>query len=84
MLFLHIIIAIFSLITASIAAYRPSRQTLSLTYVVTAGTFLSGVLLMVMEPVSITRACISGGLYLAAVVTLILVARRKSTSAVLY
>lgn len=84
MLFFHIVTALFSLITASFTAYRPTKEKLILTYITTAGTLMSGVLLSLIESVSLVRVCVSGGIYLVAVVALILIARKKVASAPLY
>ena len=80
----HIIVAFISLITASLAAFRPTKQKFIITYTATAGTLVSGILLMVIESVSLVRVCVSGGIYLVAVVALILIARKKVASAPLY
>lgn len=80
MLLTHIIIAFTSLIIASLAAYTPTKQKLFLTYISSVGTLMSGVLLMVVSPVSIARVCISGGAFLASVIALTVIAKRRLTS----
>jgi len=77
MLLFHIVIALISLITASLAAYRSTEQKLTITYAAIGGTLVSGVLLTVLESVSVARVCVSGGVYLIAIAALILIARRK-------
>lgn len=84
MLFFHIITALLSLLTASFTAYRPTKGKLILTYFMTAGTLITGVSLMALESVAFARVCISGGVYLVGVISLILIARRKMAAALLY
>lgn len=84
MLLFHIIISLLSLLTASYTAYLPTKQKLIFTYISTAMTIMSGIILTVLESVSVTRVCISGGVYLVGVISLILIARRKMTAALLY
>lgn len=84
MLLFHIFIAILSLISASVTAYRPTNRKFTLTYIATVATLISGVLLTVLESVSVARVCMSGGVYLVAVVALIIVARRKMATVPLY
>jgi hypothetical protein len=84
MLVTHVVVAFTSLIIASLAAYTPTKQKLLLTYVATAGTLVSGALLMVLETVSVARVCVSGGVYLVALAALILIIRKKLAATPLY
>lgn len=77
MLLFHILIAFLSLIAASLTAHAPTKQKLIFTYISTAGTLISGVLMIIIEPVSVARVCISGSIYLVALATLVIIARRK-------
>lgn len=84
MLLFHIITALFSLFTASLTAYHPTKEKLIFTYIMTVGTLISGVSLMVLESAAAAKVCISGGVYLVGVISLILIARRKMAAALLY
>lgn len=84
MLVAHVVIAFTSLVIASLTAYTPTKQKLLLTYVATAGTLVSGVLLMALETVSVARVCVSGGVYIVALASLVLVIRKKLAATPLY
>lgn len=84
MIFIHVIIAVLSLTAASLTAYRPTKGKLISTYIMTVGTLISGVSLMVLESAAAAKVCISGGVYLVGVISLILIARRKIAAALLY
>lgn len=84
MLLFHIFIALLSLITASFAAYHPTKNRLTFAYTATGGTLASGILLVILESASVAHVCISGGVYLVAVAILILIARKKIATVPLY
>lgn len=84
MIFFHIVAAIVSLIAALLAARCPTKRKLIFTYIATVGTLISGVSLMVLESAAAAKMCISGGVYLAGVISFILIARRKMAAALLY
>lgn len=80
MLVAHVVIAFTSLVIASLTALTPTKQKLFITYITTVGTLVSGVMLMVFETVPVSRVCISGGAFLASVIALTVIAKRRLTS----
>lgn len=65
MLVLHIIIAMASLVWATIAYVRPSGNKLRISYAFTGATLATGTLLVVMDHSVLVQACTSGLAYLA-------------------
>jgi hypothetical protein len=74
---LHVIIALLSIVWASIGYLRPSKTNLRISYLFVALTFTSGFYLVLSEPAQMVRTCLSGITYLAIVSVGILLTRRK-------
>jgi len=69
----HIIIAVSSLIVASIVFFKPSIKRVGTSYGFIIATVASGTLLLVLNPSNILHTCLSGLGYLT-VVTIITIA----------
>ncbi len=80
-LVLHILWAVGSLGFATVTAFKPSKTKLLLTYILTAGTIVTGVVLVILAPGSLGSACVSGLLYIGSVAVLVRTARRKLSAA---
>ena len=76
----HIIIALVSVIFASYMLLSPSRKKLKTSYVLVGLTFASGTALVITTPAHMIHACISGVVYISAVMVMIAVTRRKLAS----
>lgn len=63
LLFTHIIIAVFSIVVAGYTALFPTNLRLRFTYLSIFGTTLSGLVLVLVNPSSLGRSCISGIVY---------------------
>ena len=74
---LHIIIALLSLISATVLFFLPSRTKLQTTYGLVAATILSGSYLTWLKPVHLTATCVTGLIYLGAISFAIVSARHK-------
>ena len=69
----HIIIALSSLVVASIVFFKPSIKKIGVSYGFIIGTVASGTALLIANPSSILHTCLSGLFYLT-VVTLVTIA----------
>lgn len=77
MLITHILIATASIGLASFAYFRPSAAILNATYASIALTLGTGTYLIVMSPVHMVQACVTGIAYLVVVGAIALAARAK-------
>ncbi len=73
----HILIALSSLVVASIALIVPSRKKLQASYILAVLTLVSGTVLVVSAHAQIMSACLSGIAYLAVISVMIYGASRK-------
>ena len=64
---IHVLIALSSLILASVALFRPSLKKLSISYGLIIATVASGSLLLITSPSHILKTCLEGLLYLTVV-----------------
>jgi hypothetical protein len=83
--FLHVLIAVASIAHVTYAYFRPTKRQLYTSYSFVGLTILSGVGLVVFEPVHMIQACTSGLVYLAVMTVAIMatsvkLARIKSTN----
>ncbi|MES2631067.1 MAG: hypothetical protein V4611_03855 [Patescibacteria group bacterium] len=72
-LLIHIIIAISSLVVASIVFFKPSIKKIGISYGFIVGTVASGTALLIANPSNLLHTCLSGLFYLT-IVTLITIA----------
>lgn len=77
MLLLHILIALGSVVSATLAFFRPSTVKLDVSYGLMGLTLISGVLLIMQSQGHILETCITGILYVGAVSVLIVQAQRR-------
>jgi hypothetical protein len=77
MLLLHILIAVLSLIWATMTFAKPSAPKLKVSYSLTGAVVLSGVMLVVQNHTVLLQACTSGLFYLAASTSLTVFTHRK-------
>lgn len=80
MLVIHIIVAILSLIWATVTFMKPTTPKLRISYGFTSAVILSGTLLVMMNHAVILQACTSGLLYLTSSLWLTILTRRKLAS----
>lgn len=73
----HVILALSALALSAGANLRPSKNKLKISYGLAAGTLTSGVLLIVLNNVSIIRTCVTGIVFFGLVTFLNELARRK-------
>lgn len=71
----HVIIALLSLIFASLSVIRPTRRILGVNYAFIAGTVVSGTYLVIVMPAHLVSACVSGLTYIAIATVLTIVAQ---------
>lgn len=74
---LHVIIALTSLVWATIGYIRPTNTNLRVSYALIALTFITGFYMVMMEPAQMLRTCLSGVTYLAIASVGVLLTRRK-------
>lgn len=77
MIMLHVTIAIASLIVSIIGVTRPLRQLVRISYVLIAGTVMSGVALVAVDHTQMLHVCISGFSYLVLASILTVVTHRR-------
>lgn len=77
MIILHVVLAISSLVFASINYFRPGKGKMQASYGLAAGTLISGVSLILLNNASVLRTCLSGIIFFAAVSALNIAASRK-------
>lgn len=75
----HISIAIASMVLTAIAFFAPSVTKLRIIYALVAATLITGTELVILNPVSMAKTCITGLVYLS-LVAIGIVATRKRLS----
>lgn len=73
----HIIIAVSGLVVATVSLVNLSQKMINLSYVFTVGTLASGTALVIAAPESLLKSCLSGLLYLAAILCLTALAKYR-------
>ena len=73
----HIAFALISMVFVSYTALYPSKTKLLITYFLTLGTLLSGVIILFTRPVHLGQACASGVAYLGFMIAISIVARKR-------
>lgn len=81
MLIIHIAAALTSIVTVAASLYS-IRFSLIPTYALTAFTLISGVGLVFMKPETLNHLCVTGLVYLAVMIPLAVIARKRQLSAV--
>jgi hypothetical protein len=76
LLITHIIIAISGLVLAAVSLYTLSERMIKGSYVLTAGTLATGTVL-VMTAGNVLKSCLSGLLYLSAVLVMTAIAKHR-------
>lgn len=77
LLLTHIAIASISLVFSTLGLFAPSQLKLKISYLFIAGTFMTGILLIVENSANLAHVCMSGILYLAVALTEAYVTRRR-------
>jgi len=80
MLFIHIIIALTSVIFAGYTSFSPSLSKIRMNYVLIAGTIASGTILILITPFHMISVCVDGLLYVGIVTIAILFAKHRLAS----
>ncbi|MNH50037.1 hypothetical protein D3C85_1063020 [compost metagenome] len=78
--FLHVVIAVLSIIFAGYLYMRPSRKGLTVSYSLMAATLGSGFYLVLSAPAHMIEACLMGVAYLVIVSTMTVASRVKLAS----
>ena len=73
----HILIAVFSVIYTIYLFFYPSKAKLNIVYALVAFTFITGGYLVFAKPAHLTQTCISGLVYLAVIMSGVVLVRRK-------
>lgn len=73
----HIALSVVSLLVGTIVLFSPSKLKLRVLYVLTLLAIGSGVVLGINSHADLTRSCISGSIYLAVIVAISFVSRRR-------
>lgn len=77
LLITHIIIALGGLAAAAVALYTLSEKTIRLSHGLAAGTIATGTVLVVFGTSNILKSCLSGLMYLAAILVLTAAAKYR-------
>lgn len=77
LLLAHVILAAFSIISATCALVSPGKSKILVTIGSSACTLLSGVLLIIYTPTTLLRSCLSGILFLLFVAGMTYAAQRR-------
>ncbi len=76
-IFLHVVIALLGIVSATYGYFRPTNTNLRISYSLVAATFASGFYLVWREPATILHMCLTGIFYLSVVSVGIVLSRRK-------
>ena len=76
-LLFHILVALGSLLYTAYVFFAPSQSKLTVSYVLTALTVISGCYLILVEPAHLTEDCITGITYLVVMFVGIYITQRK-------
>ena len=79
--FLHVVVALASIILATVTLFRPNNVRFAFTYGLTGTTLVSGIYLVWSDPARMLHACIAGVTYLTIVATMTLFARVRFANA---
>jgi len=74
---IHVAIALLSIGCATLGYIRPTNKIIKASYALIAMTFTSGFYLVIVEPSSMLRTCLSGVAYLSVVSAAVFLTRRK-------
>lgn len=74
---LHVFIALLSIVMSGLTFARPSNKHFRSSYILVAGTLVTGTLLVLQSPTHLGTACMSGLTYLAFVSAMLAAAHRK-------
>ena len=77
LIILHILIVLSALAISLMAVVRPGAGVVRASYALLAGTVASGALLVIMQPQTLTHACVSGLIVTVASLAMTRVAVRK-------
>lgn len=77
LLIIHIIIALLGVIVATVLVIAPSKQKLTASYSLAAGTLATGIILTISDPAHLAASCVSGIIYFSAIGVLIAISQRK-------
>jgi len=77
MLIIHIFVALLSLVFSSVTYFRPSARKIQIGSAMVGATLASGTYLVLSRPVHILSTCISGLVYVAAVGTMLSLAKYR-------
>lgn len=69
MLFIHIVIALSSVVSATHVLLSPNKKWLQISYVLVGLTLATGTYLVMENPAHMVRACISGIIYVGFIVS---------------
>ncbi len=73
----HILLAIISIVSSLYTLFSPSQNKIRLTYLLTFGTIISGVGLVITSPQNLGQTCITGGLYLGFFIITSLISHKR-------
>jgi multisubunit Na+/H+ antiporter MnhE subunit len=76
-LFLHVLIAISSIIYTAFVFFSPSKKKLHISYVFVTATLLSGTYLVILKPGHLVQSCLMGIAYLGVMMVGIVSAHYK-------
>lgn len=78
-LFIHVIVAISSVLFSSYLFFRPSKRNFNISYILIGLTLISGTYLVLVTHSALLPACEAGLSYLVIVSVLIFIAQRRWT-----
>lgn len=78
--FLHIVVALASIVLATVTFFSPNKTRFIFTYGLIGTTLVSGIYLAWSDSTRMLHACLVGVMYLAIVVTITLLARVRFAS----
>lgn len=74
---LHVVIALASLLAVTYSLFRPSIKSIIVNYMSIATTIVSGLALVIIEPVRMLHTCIAGLSYLVLAITVSVIAQAR-------
>lgn len=78
--FLHVVVALLSIVIATSVYIRPSKNKFYFSYALVAATIISGTFLILQSPAHMVQSCIMGTLYVGVVLSTLVLAKKKMAS----
>ena len=76
-LIIHIILSLISIVQATYTIFSPTKAKLQVGYLLTSGVIASGLIVSMVNNISIRQVCARGAIYLGLIVTMFVLAQKR-------